>query len=188
MVKYPNGKKTIGSHNNTSFRGMILEDDINLTNEFYLVNDIAVIHKKPTPIQVVHVSYPKRSASKITEAYYRIPSTTDYNGIYKGKYIDFEAKETHKNKLPLNNFNNHQIEHLNNIIIHGGIAFVIIAFCHLNEVYLIDAIFIIKYYKASKSSFISYEDIIDNGHLIKQGYNPRLDYLSIIDKCYIKGE
>ena len=31
---------------------------------------------------------------KIVEAYFQQPSTTDYNGVYKGYYIDFEAKET----------------------------------------------------------------------------------------------
>ncbi len=33
-----------GKHN-TAHRGMNLEEDINLTNEYYLSHDIAVIHK-----------------------------------------------------------------------------------------------------------------------------------------------
>ena len=32
------------------------------------------------------VDYPNRSHAKIVEAYYQTPSTTDYNGIYRGKY------------------------------------------------------------------------------------------------------
>ena len=98
MVKYPNLKKVnkekqqIKSY--TSNLGMTLESDLDSTNEYYLVNNIAVIHKKPTPIQIVDVSYPSRNKAKIVEAYYKTPSTTDYNGIYQGRYIDFDAKET----------------------------------------------------------------------------------------------
>lgn len=186
MVNYPNGKKKLVIQNDTSNRGMILEDDINQSNLYYLSHAIANIHKKPTPIQVVKVSYPNRQSAKITEAYFKTPSTTDYNGIYKGKYIDFEAKETHKNRLPLDNLNSHQINHLKSVQIHGGIAFVIIAFCHKNEVYLIYADFIINQFKLANKSFISYEEIKENGYLVKQGYHPRLDYLSILDEHYIK--
>jgi recombination protein U len=91
-MNYPNKKE----HSNKvcieyGNRGMTLESDINSSNKYYLDNDIALIYKKPTPIKVVKVNYIK---NKITEGYYEVPSTTDYNGIYKGKYIDFEAKET----------------------------------------------------------------------------------------------
>src|SRR5699024_5549086 len=86
-------------------RGMTLESDINASNETYLVQNIAVIHKKPVPVQIVSVDYPKRSAARITEAYFGKASTTDYNGVYKGKYIDFEAKETkNKQSFPLKTF------------------------------------------------------------------------------------
>lgn len=70
-------------------RGMSFEASINATNAYYLAKGIAVIHKKPTPIQIVKVDYPRRSRAKIVEAYFKQASTTDYSGIYKGHYIDF---------------------------------------------------------------------------------------------------
>ena len=92
-MKYPNQKKAIIKTQNYANLGMTLEKDLDLSNSYYLNYNIAVIHKKPTPVQVVNVSYPARNKAKITEAYYKTPSTTDYNGIYKGKYLDFDAKE-----------------------------------------------------------------------------------------------
>ena len=82
-INYPNKKKSAATIkiNSNSKRGMSLEEDLNESNIYYLEHNIAVIHKKPTPIQVVHVDYPLRSMAKITEAYYKTPSTTDYNGI-----------------------------------------------------------------------------------------------------------
>ena len=116
-------------------RGMTLESDINQTNEYYNVNNIALIYKKPTPIKVVQVEYPK---NKIKEAYFNEPSTLDYNGVYKGKYLEFDAKETQsKTSFPLSNIHKHQIEHIKRVLYFGGIAFLIVRFSLLNENYLL---------------------------------------------------
>ena len=40
---------------------MTLEEDINVTNNDYLLTDTAIIHKKPTPINIVKVDYPSRN-------------------------------------------------------------------------------------------------------------------------------
>ena len=181
MVNYTS---MIEGKHNTAHRGMNLEEDINLTNEYYLSHDIAVIHKKPTPIQIVKVSYPERSSAKIVEAYFRTPSTTDYNGIYKGKYIDFEAKETKTLSFPFTNISLHQINHLDKVIHHGGIAFLIIAFTKVNEVYLLDASFMVEAYRKNDRKSLRYETIKEKGHLIRQGFLPRLHYLEIIDQYY----
>lgn len=193
MVNYPNMKKNtttinkiVESKHYTAHRGMSLEEDISLSNEYYLTHDIAVIYKKPTPVQIVKVDYPKREAAKIVEAYYKVPSTTDYNGIYKGKYIDFEAKETKVLNFPFQNISEHQIKHLERIINHNGIAFVIIAFTSLSEVYLIDASYIIHdYYHGTRKS-MTYEKIKTYGHIIPMGYIPRLDYLKVVEQVYFK--
>ncbi len=84
MINYPNKKSNFKKvKTNHSNRGMSFENIINETNEYYLAHNIAVIHKKPIPIQIVKVDYPSRSGAVIKEAYYKVPSTTDYNGLYR---------------------------------------------------------------------------------------------------------
>lgn len=169
---------------------MSLENDLNETNTYYLSHGIASVHKKPTPVQIVRVDYPKRSAAVIKEAYFKQASTTDYNGVYKGRHIDFEAKETNnKTSFPLQNFHEHQILHMEQVISHGGITFVIIRFSQLDEIYFLEGIHLLKYwkrYKCGGRKSISISEIKLDGHLILSKFQPRLDYLKIIDNLYFK--
>ncbi|MTT32612.1 Holliday junction resolvase RecU [Terrilactibacillus sp. BCM23-1] len=187
------GKKTIKPMNKNKIqygnRGMSLEDDLNLTNRYYLERQMAVVHKKPTPVQIVKVDYPKRSQAKITEAYYRRASTTDYNGVFQGKYIDFEAKETHNvNLLPLKNFHDHQIKHMRQVMMQQGICFIIIKFSKKQDVYLLDAGILIRYWDLQHTGgrkSIPRETIEREGYLVPQSYLPRLDYLSVVKQVYL---
>ncbi|GMA69274.1 Holliday junction resolvase RecU [Leuconostoc litchii] len=165
-------------------RGMGLEDEINLANDYYLANRLAVVHKKPTPITIVKVDYPARSAAKITEAYFKQASTTDYNGVYQGKYIDFDAKETkNKTSFPLKNFHEHQISHLASVLTQGGIGFVIIKFTSLNENYVYPASELIKQWQhLNGKQSISYQEIVDKSFVVSESLNPSLDYLTAVDK------
>lgn len=189
MIKYPNKKSTFQKEVSYANRGMRFEEMINETNDYYLVHDIAVIHKKPIPIQIVKVDYPSRQGAVIKEAYYKVPSTTDYNGIYKGIHIDFEAKETNnKTSFPIKNIHPHQIDHLVKIAQHGGIAFVLIHFRVNNEIYLLEAKKLKSYeersFKGRKS--IQLSELQKDGYLIKESYAPRVDYLDVVKKLIKK--
>ncbi|MBS7020487.1 MAG: Holliday junction resolvase RecU [Firmicutes bacterium] len=190
LVNYPNGMKTL-KHTNITHgnRGMSLESDINETNRYYLAHNIAVIYKKPTPITVVKVDFKSRIDAVIKEAYYKTPSTTDYNGVYQGKYIDFEAKETrNKSFFPLSNIHPHQIEHLKKITEHGGIGFLIIRFTNLNLTYFLDSSKLMAFLDnhTRKSIPVSYFETY--GKRIETKYAPRLDYLKILEDVWKEGD
>ena len=186
-MNYPRGvkQKTLNSKKEREYKnlGMNLESDINSTNEYYINKEKAYIYKKPTPIKLVKVDYKK---SKIEEAYFEKPSTTDYNGIYKGKYIDFEAKETINEKgFPLINIHKHQINHIRNIYKENGVCFVIVRFTKKNETYLLMAKDFLSFIDNCKKSIIPIEYFKEYGHLIKEKFYPRVDYLEIIDKLEV---
>ncbi len=193
-INYPDGhqfhKQSSLSHQhnnliNFSNRGMTLEAELNNSNKYYLNNGIAVIHKKPTPIQIVSVDYPKRSAARIKEAYFRKASTTDYNGVYKGHYIDFDAKET-KNKasFPLKNFHKHQVEHMRQCLQQAGICFAIIKFVNDQSVFLLKASDLIDFWdqqSAGGRKSIPRKTIEEIGIAIPYRINPLLPYLQAVD-------
>lgn len=197
---YPNGKRYIPKDSETEFkgkklsnpsfsnRGMTLEEDLNETNEYYRERNIAIIHKKPTPVQIVKVDYPKRSAAVIKEAYFKQASTTDYNGVYKGKYIDFEAKETaNLTSFPLKNFHQHQIDHMQEVVSQGGICFVILRFSKREQVYFLQANHLLSFWERMKNGgrkSITKEEIEQNAVYIPLGFRPRIDYIKIIDTLF----
>lgn len=185
-MKYPNSNKAYKvPKTSTSNRGMSLEDDINTTNKSYLTNNLAVVYKKPTPIQIVKVDYPKRSAAKISEAYFKVPSTTDYNGIYKGKYIDFEAKECEsKTSFPFSSIHSHQIKHLSNVLQHGAIAFIILRMTSYEKDYLIKADDFISYYNVTTRKSLPITWITKNGYPIESKYGKPCDYLNVVKKVF----
>ena len=50
MINYPIKRKSQVKTTSYANLGMTLESDIEASNTYYLNHDIAVIHKKPTPI------------------------------------------------------------------------------------------------------------------------------------------
>lgn len=184
-MNYPNAKKksTVSKEKITAHRGMSFEADINVSNEYYRRDDRAIVHKKPTPITIAKVDYPRRSAAKITEAYFKLPSTTDYNGVYKGKYIDFEAKECHdKNSFPFSSIHLHQIEHLRSVLRHGGLAFILLRMNVYEEDYLIPAQRFLDFYDQKKRKSLTHDWIQQNGYLISGNYINPVDYLAVLDQ------
>lgn len=201
-INYPNGKKFIPQDvqqpdkkkkkgkKDFSFsnRGKTLEDELNEANDYYLELGHAVIHKKPVPVQIVRVEYPSRSAAVIKEAYFRAPSTTDYNGVWNGKHIDFEAKETENStSFPLKNIHDHQVHHMAQVRKHDGLAFLIIRFSSLDRYFILSfeafEVYWNRMMEGGRKS-VALVEIEENGIEIKPGAFPRIDYLPQLYKFF----
>ena len=179
---YPNGQKETFKRNRIDYknRGMNLETIINASNDYYLDNDIAVIYKKPTPIGLVDVDYKK---GEIKSAYFASKSTLDYNGVYKGRYLDFDAKESHsKTSFPLSNISSHQIKHIERVIKQHGIAFLIVFIA--SNYYLLKGEDLLEFISCNKRKSIPLDYFMKNCHVIEEKLRPRLDYLKVIDEIY----
>ena len=176
-MNYPNSiNKQYRKVVNYANRGMDLENIINISNEKYLEQNKAIIYKKPTPIQVVKYDYNK---NRIIDAYYKTQSTLDYNGIYKGYYIEFDAKNTNTQNLPINNIASHQITHIKRILDHKGIAFLLIMIN--DELYALSGNDLINFIQNNSRKSIPYSYIKEKGISIKYSYLTGAEYLNALD-------
>jgi len=181
-LNYPLKQKEKYSKNVIDYRnrGMNLEGLINSANEYYLETDKAVIYKKPTPIGILDVDY---SRNRIRDAYFKDKSTFDYNGVYRGKYIDFEAKETtSKTSFPLKNIHPHQIEHIRNINEEKGISFLIVRFTTLDKTYLLRGEDFLYFIDNENRKSIPLTYFNDKAYYLKSTLRPRVDYIKIINQ------
>lgn len=162
--------------------GMAFEGDVSKSCDYYRLNDIALIYKRPTPIKIVKMN--KDKPGMISEAYFESKSTTDYVGIYKGKYIDFECKETIHDTVPYHMIREQQYDHLRKVIKMGGIAFFLVSFKSFDEVYLLRADKVLSVIDKERHPGFKREFFINNAVLVKRGYTPPYKIIDAINEAF----
>lgn len=118
--------------NSRGLRGSLLEELINLTNEKYREQKLALIQKVPTPITPVEIDKEHRH---ITLAYFGQKSTVDYIGAVQGIPVCFDAKECAVDTFSLKNVHEHQISFMQEFEMQGGVSFLLISFSKRQEYY-----------------------------------------------------
>ena len=118
--------------NSRGLRGSFLEELVNMTNEKYQAQNLALVQKIPTPIKPITIDQATRH---ITLAYFEQKSTVDYIGAVQGIPVCFDAKECHQNVFHLQNIHEHQVDFMTNMEHQGGIAFLLIYFSVTDEIY-----------------------------------------------------
>jgi recombination protein U len=128
-------------------RGGAFEEMVNMTNERYLKQGLAVVQKIPTPITPVSMD----GASKtITLAYFERKSTVDYIGTAQGVPICFDAKETSRAILPIQNIHEHQIEFMDKFSDQKGLSFLIVNFKNFGECFCLPFEILKRYWNDAK--------------------------------------
>ena len=171
----------MGTWSSRGLRGSTLEDMINMTNEHYRQQKLALIQKIPTPITPVEID---QSTRHITLAYFEKQSTVDYIGAVQGIPVCFDAKECAVKTFPIMNIHEHQVKFMEDFEKQGGISFILLFFSSLNETYYIPFKDIKFFYERSlnggRKSF-TYDEI-DKNYKIKSTSGAVVHYLEGIKR------
>jgi recombination protein U len=124
--------------------GKVLEDKIISQNDHYLRMGVASIKKVPNNWVV------KRKGPHIVGANPVPSGLCDFVGtshLVNGRAIVFDAKECKlKTRFPLKNIKPSQMDHMKETIDHGGIAFLVVWFTEINEMYYLPYDFVESYW------------------------------------------
>lgn len=134
--------------NSRGLRGSLLEEMINMTNEKYRENGLALIQKVPTPITPITID---RDTRHITLAYFDQKSTVDYIGAVQGIPVCFDAKECAFDTFSMQNIHDHQFLFMEEFERQKGVAFILLYYTHLNEGYYLPFKRLKEFYHRAKS-------------------------------------
>ena len=147
----------------------------------YREKKLALIQKIPTPITPITI---EKSTRHITLAYFDQKSTVDYIGAVQGIPVCFDAKECAVKTFPLQNVHEHQIRFMKEFEEQGGIAFIILHFTALDEMYYMPFRNLEKFWKrmeaGGRKSF-TYDEI-DKTYQIRASRDILVHYLETIQK------
>ena len=171
----------MGTWKSRGLRGSTLEDIINHTHEVYREKKLALIQKIPTPITPITI---EKSTRHITLAYFDQKSTVDYIGAVQGIPVCFDAKECAVKTFPLQNVHEHQIRFMKEFEEQGGIAFIILHFTALDELYYVPFRDLETFWKrmqdGGRKSF-TYDEV-DKSYQIRASRDILVHYLETIQK------
>ena len=120
--------------NSRGLRGSLLEEMINMSNEKYRENRLALIQKVPTPITPINID---KETRHITLAYFDQKSTVDYIGAVQGIPVCFDAKECAVETFSLQNIHPHQVEFMKDFEAQDGVAFFLLYYTSKDVMYYI---------------------------------------------------
>jgi recombination protein U len=174
----------MGTWNSRGLRGSTLEDMINRSNERYREDGLALVQKIPTPITPVRMS---KDTGQITLAYFEQKSTVDYIGAVQGIPVCFDAKECKTSTFPIANIHEHQVRFMGEFERQGGIAFIIVFFTEIDQMYYIPYSDVSRFYQRSQNggrkSFTL--DEINREFIIKSKNGIMVHYLEALQKDLI---
>lgn len=162
-------------------RGSLLEEMINMSNEVYRKNGLALIQKVPTPITPINID---KETRHITLAYFEQKSTVDYIGVVQGIPVCFDAKECNSDNFSLQNLHEHQFDFMTDFEKQDGIAFVLLYYTHRDEKYYIPYKDIKKFVERAAGGGLKHfkYDEIDRTYLIGRKGGVLVHYLEQLQK------
>lgn len=171
----------MGTWNTRGLRGSTLEEMINRSNEKYRENGLALIQKIPTPITPMEID---KEGSRITLAYFDQKSTVDYIGVVQGVPVCFDAKECADTTFTLRNIHPHQIEFMRDFEKQDGVAFLLIHFTSIDELYYLKFEKIREFWqRAEKGGRKSFRhDELDPEYVITPHRSILVPYLDMLNR------
>ena len=171
----------MGTWNSRGLRGSALEDRINHDNEVYREKKLALIQKIPTPITPITID---KESRHITLAYFDQKSTVDYIGAVQGIPVCFDAKECAVKTFPLQNVHEHQVQFMREFEMQGGIAFLILHWTSMDEIYYIPLDELLGFWKrmqdGGRKSF-TYDEM-DHSWRIGSRRDVLVHYLEMVER------
>ncbi|MEC5238539.1 Holliday junction resolvase RecU [Bacillus sp. FSL R9-9530] len=155
---------------------------MNLSNEMYQREGVALINKRPIPVKVL-----KSTGDHVLIGFYEAKSTVNYDGVYKGQAVAFEAKSTQSlTRFDLSNIAQHQLDYLEKAEKMGAVCFFLIEFSKDQTVFLVPASVVQSYVRVSHQpdgkKSISRADFDIYGYLVERTERAPVDYLQYIDE------
>lgn len=168
--------------NTFSNRGMGFEMILDRTNEMYDQKGIAIINKRPTPVKVI-----SKRGNRVS-GFFQSPSTVDYDGVYNGRPVVFEAKSVkHLTRFDFKNLHQHQYDYLEKCHQAGAIAFLLVEFTSQHKTYLLTFEALRPYWSESQrvngKKSMNIVDFDIHAYEVEQGEVP-VDYLRVVNEIW----